>query len=498
VNRTKALKLNAAVSLLSELVTLITGLILPRLILLYFGSSYNGLVGSISQFLGFSVVLRAGLGGAVRAALYKPLAESDTDSISGIMAVTQQYMRKVGLILGAGIIAFAAVYPFAVRNEYNWFFTFSLVVIMGVGVFTDNFFGIKCKILLQADQKYYIQIGIGVLVSVISSAVTILLVLSGYSIHTVRIGMAACGLLNPLLLTMYVKKHYQINWKQKADGSVIKNKWNAFFQQLAVIVNGNVDLTLLTFLVPLREISVYTVHFMVVNNIGKIVDAFSSGVNSTFGDMIARKEQDKLRERFFALEWLLMALGAVLYSVTLVMLPSFLRLYTRSVEDVNYIRPLFALLMVAATMLHTSRLPYQLLAEGAGKFKETRNGAILEVVLNVVLSITFTMIFGLEGVLIATLIACAIRTAEYAVFCFKNILHISVWHLIKHYTLLCGTFAVCWAVGSRLIMADIPNYFIWTLNAGLVMLLAVCVVGLVSVVFYRAQLKDVLRRFRRG
>jgi hypothetical protein len=149
MSRSKALKLNMIASLLSEFVTLVSGLILPRLTLLYFGSSNNGLVSSISQFLGFSAILRAGIGGATRAALYRPLAEKDYRNLNGIMSATNRHMQKVGIIIGSSIIVFSLVYPFFVSNEYDWFYAFSMVLIIGFGAFIDNFFGIKYKIRIE-------------------------------------------------------------------------------------------------------------------------------------------------------------------------------------------------------------------------------------------------------------------------------------------------------------------------------------------------------------
>lgn len=495
--RVKALKYSTLASLASELVTLITGLILPRLVLLYFGSSCNGLVSSISQFLGFSAVLRAGLGGAIRAALYKPLAENDDKSLSSIMTATHHHMKKIGIILGVGVFSFSLIYPFLVIDEYDWFFSFSMVLLIGIGTFTDNYFGIKYKILLQADQKFYVQIGIGTIATLVSSILSVVLILFGFPIQIVRVGVAIVGVLNPFLLSLYVKNHYNIDWKAKPNDFAIKNRWDAFFQQLAVIINDNVDLSLLTILVSLKEVSVYTVHFMVVNNIGKVVNSFATGINSTFGDMVARKEEALLKKSFFFIEWALMAVSVVFYSVTMVMLPSFLNLYTQSIVDVNYIRPIFACLMVVTTMLRTSRLPYQMLSEGAGKFKETRNGAAVEVVINVVLSTVLVLWLGIEGVLVATLISGVIRTIEYAVFCFKNILKVSVLHLIKHYFFMVITFTMCSILGRLLISTKIVGYVQWIMNSVCVMILAIVIVLILSLLFYRNQLKEIMKRILR-
>ena len=67
--------MNMMASIGYEMVAVICGLILPRLILSTFGSSYNGITSSITQFLSCVTLLRAGIGGVTRASLYKPLAD---------------------------------------------------------------------------------------------------------------------------------------------------------------------------------------------------------------------------------------------------------------------------------------------------------------------------------------------------------------------------------------------------------------------------------------
>ena len=68
MNRGKKAAYNSIASLFAEIVALICGFILPRYVLTYFGSSYNGITQSVSQFLSVIALLRAGVGGATRAA----------------------------------------------------------------------------------------------------------------------------------------------------------------------------------------------------------------------------------------------------------------------------------------------------------------------------------------------------------------------------------------------------------------------------------------------
>ena len=155
--RSKKAVINTIINLLEEFVAVICGFILPRLILTAFGSKYNGLMTSITQFLSCAVLLRFGIGGVTRAALYKPLAQNNKAQIDAIMKATDLFMRKIGLILGFGIIVFAAIYPLFVSDEFEWLFTFSLFVIIGINTFVDSFFGNTYLILLQADQKLWVS-----------------------------------------------------------------------------------------------------------------------------------------------------------------------------------------------------------------------------------------------------------------------------------------------------------------------------------------------------
>ena len=65
--------LNTITSLILQVLTLINGFIIPRIILVYFGSEVNGLVSSLTKFLSYIALLEGGVTGVVMANLYKPL-----------------------------------------------------------------------------------------------------------------------------------------------------------------------------------------------------------------------------------------------------------------------------------------------------------------------------------------------------------------------------------------------------------------------------------------
>ena len=84
----KKIKTNLIIAIIYELIAIIYGFILPRLILEQFGSEVNGLMQSITQFLGIIGFLDMGVGQVVRSSLYGPLEKRDNDQLSRIIVST--------------------------------------------------------------------------------------------------------------------------------------------------------------------------------------------------------------------------------------------------------------------------------------------------------------------------------------------------------------------------------------------------------------------------
>ena len=89
---------NAFTSLLLQLVTIVSGFIIPRLILKNFGSEVNGLISSLNQFLNYVTILEGGLSSVILANLYKPLYEKNHAKINSVIKTTQKFYQKLATI----------------------------------------------------------------------------------------------------------------------------------------------------------------------------------------------------------------------------------------------------------------------------------------------------------------------------------------------------------------------------------------------------------------
>ena len=155
MNRNKALALNSAASLLQQVVALICGLIVPRLILSTFGSAANGTVASISQFISITSLIQGGVTGATRVAFYGPVATGDMKKASVVYKTSQSFYTKFALALTGYVAVLAVVYPKFVDTPFGYIDALLLVLVLGMNAIFESMFGIPSQLLMFADQKAY-------------------------------------------------------------------------------------------------------------------------------------------------------------------------------------------------------------------------------------------------------------------------------------------------------------------------------------------------------
>ena len=411
--RKKAIIKNLNTNILLHIVTIIYGFILPKIIISTYGSEINGLVSSITQFLGYIVLLEAGVGPVIKSILYKAIAKNNKEEISSILLSSEKFFRKIALIFLIYVLILFIIYPFIISSNFNSIYTISLIMIISISLFSEYFFGITYKLFIEASQKAYV-VNIFKIISYIISIFLVLFLSSiNASIHILKLSVSLVFLIRSISINRYVKQKYKLKLDKEVKEYNLKQKWDALAQHIAYVVHTNTDITILTIFKSLKEVSVYAVYLLVLKGIKSIVQIFTSSVDAIFGDMIAQKEKKNLREKFELYEISYFTLIAIIYTCTLILIIPFITIYTNNVHDINYIRPMFALLIVLSELVWAIRLPYNLLNANAGRFKETKKGAILEALINIIISIVLVNYYGIIGVAIGTLIAMAIRTIEF-------------------------------------------------------------------------------------
>lgn len=343
--RKKLLAKNTVASLLSQITALVCGFILPRLFLEYFGSEVNGLVNSITQFLGVISFLELGVGAVVQSSLYKPLAEGDKQQVSRVMVSADRFFRRLAQILLGYVLLLVTVYPLIANQSFGYLYTATLIAAISISSFSQYYFGIVNSLLLNADQRGYIQYNAQTITVVLNTVVCVFMIKLGGSVQLVKLTTSLIYLARPLALRIYVNRRYQIDWKIQYDGEPIQQKWNGVAQHIAAVVLDGTDTIVLTLLSTLSNVSIYSVYFMVIKGVKTLFLSMTNGIQSLLGELWARQELEELRKTFGWTEWCIHTGTTFVFSCTAALIVPFVRVYTAGINDANYIQPAFAILL---------------------------------------------------------------------------------------------------------------------------------------------------------
>ena len=488
----KAIK-NVITSLLLQFVTIICGLIVPILIIKTYGSETNGLINSITQFLTYIALLEAGFGPVIKAILYKPIAKRDKRGIQNILKTTEKFFRRIATVFIVYIVILMVVFPNFLAKEFDAIYSISLILILSISTFAEYFFGMTYRLYLEAEQKSYVVSYINIVTTILSTILVVILVNIGASIQAVKLITAFVFILKPILQNIYVKKKYHINLDSARGNIKIKQKWDGLAQHIAAVIHGSTDIAVLTIFTNIKEVSVYSVYLLVIKGVKNIVSSLGKGIDSSFGDMIARGEYANLNRKFNTYEFIYHTLATIIFTCTLVLIVPFVTVYTLGVEDVNYIRPEFATLIVLAEFVWAIRSPYSSITLAAGHFKETKKGAWVEAISNIVISVILVFNYGIIGVAIGTLVSMVIRTIEFMYHTSRYILKRNVFKPFLRIILIAIEVIIVINIGQDIKVNTMNNYLDWFVYAIRVGIVSSVIVVLINCIFYRREIKNVVR-----
>jgi len=494
MDRQGKLKLNTVTSLLNQIVTLICGFILPRLILSKYGSSVNGLVSSITQFLGLITLCELGVGAVVQSSLYKPLAENDTQMVSKVMVSARKFFNKVGFVLFAYVIILMVVYPINVLADFDFIFTALLIGAISISYFAQYFLGITNQILLNSDQKAYIPLIFQILTTLLNTLASVLLINGGASIQIVKLTTSIVFLIRPFFLFVYVRKKYNINYSIRLIEEPITQKWNGLAQHMATVVQGNTPTIVLTFFSTLAKVSVFNVYNLIATGLKQIVLSLTTGVQSLFGNMLAKNEDDTLRNTFNNVEWWMHTITVVVFTLAGILVVPFVRVYTDGITDVNYIEPLFGVVLILASAVYCIRLPYSMIVLAAGHYKQTQKSAIVEMIITIIVSLVMVFVVDLIGVAIALFVSMLYRTLYYVIYLKKNIINRNLAPFVKQIIVDLFT-AGCIVVSTIWLKLETISYYSLIFLGVKAGVIAVAVTFLINLIFFKKEMINFVKTF---
>lgn len=496
--RNKRALLNMASNIGLQFIIFISGFLIPRLILGTYGSSVNGLISSITQFLAYLGLAEAGVGAASTAALYTPIALNDQKSVNSILSATRLFYYRSGIVFLALVSIMIYGYPIVLSNQQSVSFIRMMIIILASSNVVDYFFLGKYKVFLTADQKSYIVANIQSFGTILNIVISVVLIYGKADVLIVKAVATAVYILRFFVVRYYVKKNYStVDYHATPNFEGLGQRWAALLHQVTGIIVNNTDIVLLTLLLgegSLLEVSVYTVYNMVSSAMYSLYSSFSNGLTAGFGELISRGEKENLKRSFSNYEYMFFIILFVGFTCVGTLLLPFVSVYTWGISDVKYSRPVVAILFTVIMLLQNIRTPGMTIICAKGHFRETRRQAVLEAVINIVVSLSLIHRYGMCGILFGTVCSYGYRSTEIIVYNARKLIQgtgrKTVERIMRNVIISCLMIYVGWMIIPKL-MSSYLVWFGWAMGYGVI---ASIIVVLVNYFFEPTEFKVLMHR----
>ncbi len=464
---------NILTAILSQVITLGLGIVIPRLVLVNLGSEANGLLNSISTVLTYVSLLEAGVGTASLMALYTPVALDDKSQINAILAATNTFYKRTGRWYFIAVTAMTVVFPLTISSTLPVWQIMAVTFLSGMPGVVSYYFQGKYQILLRAEGRDYVLTNLTTIIHTCTSLAKIVLLLCGCDIVMLQCMYMAFSLVQVAFILLYIKRRYGwLNLHVEPDFDAISQSKNALVHQVSALIFNNTDTLILSYFCGLKLVSVYSMYALLFGIISTAINNFG-GANFILGQSY---HTDK--ERFLRLldtyEIFNMVLTFSLFCIANMFILPFMRLYTNNISDVIYVDRYLPYLFISTYLLSNGRNSSTQVINYAGHFRQTQWRSILESVINITISLLAVSRFGIYGVLIGTIAALLYRTNDMIIYANKKILGRSPWRTYRRWVVNLGLFVALTLVTrpllARLALDSYPKIILWAAVASLIVI----------------------------
>ncbi len=455
---TKKIKYNLFIGVIGQAVTLLLGILVPKLVLTNFGSEVNGLLSSVTNIYAYVALVEAGVAAASCQALYKAIADKSRNDVNSVLSATNKYYHKTGLVYLFLIIIFSLLYPALVKSEIPYHTCALVILFNGTGNVVNYFFHGKYLILLKADGKNYIRTGVEIFTTTFKQISKIVLISMGFDVVFVQAAAMLVSLFQMIYITLYIKKNYSwIDLSAKPNYKAISQSKNVIVHQINYLVVSNTDTVILTAFSTLKTVSVYSLYIMLCNMVDKVLHVIRDALEFKIANYYHTDKEEFIKV-FTSYEVYYISFGFALYSILDYFILPFLSVYTAGVTDTEYVIYYLPLIFVSVKLFSVMRYPFDAMIHISGHFKQTQNSAIAESVLNIIISVILVKPLGISGVLLGTLLASLYRTNYLIMYVYKNkIVDKSISGSYKCIGINLALFALLDVIGST-IGAEFDSY----------------------------------------
>lgn len=406
--RIKNSVINVAISMISQLITVLLGFITQKVFIQMLGTEILGINGLFTNIISMLAIAELGIGTAVIYNLYKPLADNNEEEINKWMKFYKKCYKRIAItisVLGMLLMPFISFFVGEININYNVYILYLLFLIDTVVSYLWTY----KRSILYADQKNYVISIIHVIYLVLLNIlqIVILILTNNYALYLiVKIIMRVVENLLINIATIkrypYVKDKCVIELENKKQKKFYTELKGLVLHKISWIIIGGTDNIIIAKFVGIDWVGIYSNYLMITNTIEQFVAQMFSAITGSVGNLLTSETAEKsykIYKRMSLMQFIIYSTAAVgIYCVSKVFIQIWL-------QNENFILSEVVTLFISLSFFYCGmRRNICVFKDAAGIFFEDRKMAIIAAIFNIIASIILARYFGIIGVMIGTIL----------------------------------------------------------------------------------------------
>lgn len=405
-SRTKNSILNMAASVGYQMLNLVLSFVSRTIFLQVLGVGYLGINGLFSDVLSMLNMAELGIGTAMTYSMYKPLAESDQETLAGLTHFYKKIYRFIALTIAVIGVALVPFLPYLINLE-NDIPHVELYYLLFLAGNVASYFVVAKTTVLYADQKNHILIKYSAFwhTAQIITMLVVLWLTKNYTLYLLTQIFFVYG--QNIHKSCVADRYYpflrkKVKLPKEKTKSIFKDVGSAFIYKVANLLITATDNTLISVLISTEMVGYYSNYHIIVGKLSNLIGTLFSSLIASLGNLIAKESAEKRFQVFQTMQSLSLIISTFCVTCLALLEDDFIRVW---LGDAYLLSPPTLLAIVINFYFLIAMKPVTAFREAAGLFRKTKYIMLWAAGLNIGFSVALGMIWGLPGILLATSIS---------------------------------------------------------------------------------------------
>jgi len=400
--------LNASVSSVIRILTIILGYVSRMVFVRMLDQYYVGINGLFLEYFKLLSLSELGISTAITYALYKPIAEGDTEKQKSVMDLYRRFYNIVAMVV---LISGLLLFPFldVLIKDNPSVEHLQLIYLLYLANTVVSYLFVYKKTLIDAHQRMYVSMWYYGVFLTLQYVLQMIILVCTKNFILYLVVFLICTLLHNILISQKASRLYPYI-KEKAimplsaeDKHGIANNIKAMFMhKIGSVVVANTDSLLISSMVGIVSTACYTNYRLVIGSVQQVLNQLFQGVSASIGNLGAEEDEKKLTDVFGSM----FLVGFWVYGFSAVCLFELLDPFVALSFGEQYIFSVDITFILSLNFYLTGiRQPVLSFRDSLGLFWYDRYKSIAEAALNLIVSVLLAVFWGTAGVFWGTLIS---------------------------------------------------------------------------------------------